>query len=51
LAVERAERRFLFDVVRCTKDGIIDVGGLRMALADPLVVCVYTQTLSITVRS
>jgi hypothetical protein len=43
LAVERAQRRFLFDVVRVTKDGIVCLEGLRREIADPAVVMVYLQ--------
>jgi hypothetical protein len=48
LAVERAQRRFLFDVIRVQHDGIICLEGLKREVADPHVVMVYLQTLSIT---
>lgn len=48
LAVERAERRFLFEVVRVQNDGIICLDGLKNHISDPFIVAVYTQTLSIT---
>jgi hypothetical protein len=48
LAVERAQRRFLFDVIRVHTDGIICLEGLKREIADPCVVMAYLQTLSIT---
>ncbi|KAK3241097.1 hypothetical protein CYMTET_49110 [Cymbomonas tetramitiformis] len=48
LAVERAERRFLFEVIRVQNDGIICLDGLKKHISDPFIVAVYTQTLSIT---
>jgi glutamate/tyrosine decarboxylase-like PLP-dependent enzyme len=48
LAVERAERRFQFDLVRLDVDGAIDVDKLKAHIGDPDVRCVYTQTLSFT---
>lgn len=48
LAVERAERRFEFDLERLDVDGAIDLALLRDAIGDPNVVAVYSQTLSYT---
>jgi len=49
LAVERAERRFGFELVRCEKGGCVDVSKLRAELVKDLaVVAVYSQTLSFT---
>lgn len=48
LAVERAERRFQFECIRVQEDGRLCVQGLKREIADPLVVAVYTQTLSYT---
>lgn len=48
LLVERAERRFQFDVIRVHRDGAICIEGLKAAISDPAVAAVYTQTLSIT---
>jgi hypothetical protein len=48
LAVERAERRFQFELVRTDKDGIIVVDRLRKEIMDPKVIAVYAQTLSYT---
>eukprot|EP00927_Polykrikos_kofoidii_P034798 TRINITY_DN2943_c0_g2_i1.p1 TRINITY_DN2943_c0_g2~~TRINITY_DN2943_c0_g2_i1.p1 ORF type:complete len:873 (+),score=144.30 TRINITY_DN2943_c0_g2_i1:91-2619(+) len=48
LAVERAARRFGFDLVRVEKDGILSVELLKEAIGDPRVAAVYTQTLSYT---
>jgi len=49
LAVERAERRFLYEVIRVTHDGIIDLQGLKEHIAnDTDIVMVYVQTLAIT---
>lgn len=48
LLVERAERRFKFNVVRVHKDGIICIDGLKREISNPSVAAVYAQTLSIT---
>jgi len=48
LAVERAERRFGFEVVRVVDDGAICLNQLDEAISDPEVVAVYSQTLSYT---
>jgi len=48
LAVERAERRFGFQVTRVDVDGAICVESLAKELGDPAVVAVYTQSLSYT---
>eukprot|EP00930_Biecheleria_cincta_P036508 TRINITY_DN25027_c0_g1_i1.p1 TRINITY_DN25027_c0_g1~~TRINITY_DN25027_c0_g1_i1.p1 ORF type:complete len:848 (-),score=132.65 TRINITY_DN25027_c0_g1_i1:57-2600(-) len=48
LLVERAERRFQFEVIRVHRDGVICIDGLKDAISDPAVAAVYTQTLSIT---
>ena len=48
LAVERAERRFGFKVVRVVKDGAICLEQLAKALGDPMVYAVYSQSLSYT---
>lgn len=48
LAVERAERRFGFELVRVDIDGALCVELLKKELEDPTVVAVYTQTLSYT---
>merc|ERR1712054_22624 len=48
LAVERAERRFQFELIRVQEDGRLCVEGLKREITDPLVVAVYTQTLSYT---
>mmetsp|Transcript_56213 Transcript_56213/g.131653 ORF Transcript_56213/g.131653 Transcript_56213/m.131653 type:complete len:815 (-) Transcript_56213:15-2459(-) len=48
LAVERASRRFGFDLVNLDEDGILSPSKLAEAISDPLVVAVYSQTLSFT---
>merc|ERR1719421_251487 len=48
LAVERAERRFGFQLTRVDVDGILSVERLRHEIEDPTVIAVYTQTLSYT---
>lgn len=48
LLVERAERRFQFEVVRIPKEGAICIDGLKHEILDPAVGAVYAQTLSIT---
>lgn len=48
LAVERAERRFQFELVRLVKDGILSVDKLGTEIRDPCVAAVYAQTLSYT---
>lgn len=48
LAVERAERRFLFELIRLDVEGALSVDKLKIAIKDPLVRAVYTQTLSFT---
>ena len=48
LAVERAERRFLFQVVRVFSEGVICLKALEREIRDPCVMAVYLQTLSIT---
>jgi len=48
LAVERAERRFQFELVRLDVDGALNVDLLRGAVTDPEVLAVYAQTLSYT---
>lgn len=48
LAVERAERRFEFDLIRIDFDGTLMVDKLREEVKDPAVAAVYTQTLSYT---
>jgi len=48
LAVERAERRFGFELVRVDVDGAICLEQLKKELNDPAVVAVYSQTLSYT---
>merc|ERR1712137_54595 len=47
-AVERAEKRFNFNVIRVVKDGIICVDSLKKEICDPSVAAVYAQTLSLT---
>jgi len=48
LAVERAERRFGFELVRLYDAGALDVARLSAEVRDPCVCAVYTQTLSYT---
>jgi len=48
LAVERAERRLLFEVVRVHQDGVLCLKGLKQHIQDPCLLVVYVQTLSIT---
>eukprot|EP00927_Polykrikos_kofoidii_P034797 TRINITY_DN2943_c0_g1_i1.p1 TRINITY_DN2943_c0_g1~~TRINITY_DN2943_c0_g1_i1.p1 ORF type:complete len:855 (+),score=133.84 TRINITY_DN2943_c0_g1_i1:76-2640(+) len=48
LAVERATRRFGFDLLRVEKAGTISVELLQEAIGDPCVGAVYAQTLSYT---
>jgi hypothetical protein len=48
LAVERAERRFQFQVIRVDEDGVLSVDALKREIVDPTVVAVYAQTLSFT---
>jgi hypothetical protein len=49
LAVERAQRRFGFDLVRLDDgNGCLSVEALRRHVQDPAVVAVYSQTLSFT---
>jgi len=48
LAVERAERRLLFEVIRVHEDGVLCLKGLKQHLQDLSVLAVYVQTLSIT---
>jgi hypothetical protein len=48
LAVERAERRFLFDLERLVDDGALSVPLLKTHVKDLSVLAVYTQTLSYT---
>eukprot|EP00656_Telonema_subtile_P014730 TRINITY_DN1760_c0_g1_i7.p1 TRINITY_DN1760_c0_g1~~TRINITY_DN1760_c0_g1_i7.p1 ORF type:complete len:890 (+),score=259.59 TRINITY_DN1760_c0_g1_i7:363-3032(+) len=48
LAVERAERRFGFQLVRLVEGGRLSVSALRQHIADPQVVAVYSQSLSYT---
>jgi len=48
LAVERAERRFQFELIRIANDGIIDLESLKRHVKDPRVIAVYAQTLSFT---
>ena len=43
LAVERAERRFLFSVVRAFEGGVISLAALRREVRDPCVMAVYLQ--------
>merc|ERR1712232_1333680 len=46
LAVERAERRFGFELVRLYDCGTLDTRRLAVEIRDPRVVAVYSQTLS-----
>jgi hypothetical protein len=48
LAVERAERRLQFQVIRVEDDGMLSVEGLKREIVDPAVVAVYAQSLSFT---
>ena len=48
LAVERAERRFGFELVRLYDCGTLDTRRLAVEIRDPRVVAVYSQTLSYT---
>jgi len=48
LAVERAERRFVFTVVRVVDNGKLDVELLKQHISDPDLGAVYAQTLSFT---
>eukprot|EP00928_Gymnodinium_smaydae_P002864 TRINITY_DN11048_c0_g1_i3.p1 TRINITY_DN11048_c0_g1~~TRINITY_DN11048_c0_g1_i3.p1 ORF type:complete len:742 (-),score=119.78 TRINITY_DN11048_c0_g1_i3:233-2458(-) len=48
LAVERAERRLGFELVRIDADGAISLSRLKEEIRDPSVVAVYSQTLSYT---
>ena len=48
LAVERAERRFQFQLVRLVKDGALSPKLLREKIQDSQVAAVYAQTLSYT---
>ena len=48
LAVERAERRFNFELVRLPVDGALSPIKLAKHVQDPSVIAVYTQTLSYT---
>ncbi|KAL1508327.1 hypothetical protein AB1Y20_004437 [Prymnesium parvum] len=48
LAVERAERRFGFEVVRLARDGVLVPSLLAEHLRDPAVIAVYCQSLSYT---
>ena len=48
LAVERAERRFGFNLIRVAEDGALSVAKLQEQITDPDVVAVYAQTLSYT---
>ncbi|CAK0879611.1 unnamed protein product [Prorocentrum cordatum] len=48
LAVERAARRFGFEVIRLDVDGAICVDKLRDHISDPCVTAVYAQSLSYT---
>jgi len=48
LAVERAERRFGFRVVRVAEEGVISIPKFREAVRHDDVVAVYSQTLSYT---
>jgi len=48
LAVERAARRFGFELIRLDVDGAICVDKLRDHISDPCVTAVYTQSLSYT---
>mmetsp|Transcript_118760 Transcript_118760/g.222014 ORF Transcript_118760/g.222014 Transcript_118760/m.222014 type:complete len:863 (-) Transcript_118760:18-2606(-) len=48
LAVERASRRFGFDLVRIAVDGVICLNQLQEVITDPTVLAVYAQTLSYT---
>ncbi len=43
LAVERAERRFGFELVRVDDDGVIDLQSFKREIAHPSVVAVYAQ--------
>lgn len=48
VAVERAARRFGFELIRLDVDGAICVDQLRDHISDPCVTAVYTQSLSYT---
>lgn len=48
LLVERAERRYQFELVRIPNDGILCVESLKREILDPAVVAVYAQVLCIT---
>jgi hypothetical protein len=48
LAVERAERRFGFQLIRVDIDGAICLECLKEEMKDPAVIAVYSQTLSYT---
>jgi len=48
LAVERASRRFGFEVVRLDENGILSPSRLEKEVQDPRVVAIYSQTLSFT---
>eukprot|EP00746_Dinoflagellata_sp_MGD_P009494 gnl/MRDRNA2_/MRDRNA2_119322_c0_seq1.p1 gnl/MRDRNA2_/MRDRNA2_119322_c0~~gnl/MRDRNA2_/MRDRNA2_119322_c0_seq1.p1 ORF type:complete len:685 (+),score=104.75 gnl/MRDRNA2_/MRDRNA2_119322_c0_seq1:194-2056(+) len=48
LAVERAQRRFNFQLLRLDVEGAISVDRLKEEIVDPAVVAVYAQTLSYT---
>jgi len=48
LAVERAQRRFGFDLIRVAERGVISIPKLRDAVRDERVVAIYSQTLSYT---
>jgi SHS2 domain-containing protein len=48
LAVERAERRFRFELIRMPREGALCPTKLKQAITDLDVVAIYTQTLSYT---
>jgi len=48
LAVERAEKRFGFQLVRLEKDGCLCLQKFKEYISDPAVAAVYVQTLSFT---
>ena len=48
LAVERAERRFRFQLVRLVEDGVLSLPLLKEHVQDTAVAAIYTQTLSYT---
>jgi hypothetical protein len=48
LAVERAERRFRFQLVRLVEDGSLSLPLLKIFVQDKDVVAIYSQTLSYT---